>query len=227
MDIAPDYSDNCATLASLTNTSLDNPPCYHVITPHRPFLEYELSFNCDEWEDKKLSAVTVTDYVRTILQDEDEHKECDAIILLNNVTTNTKTSLRKDQLQDKETGPMIRYKENQVLSVDDNVARRLILESHDFKVKNGLLYHFYYPRGKGHKTEMLIKQLVVPLNLRDDVLQSYYDAITACHQGIERTYQTIRQKYFWHSMYSDIPTYVKSCLECQRNKRDKHARQPP
>ena len=34
LDIAPHYSDNCATLASLTNTSLDNPPYYHVITPH-------------------------------------------------------------------------------------------------------------------------------------------------------------------------------------------------
>ena len=111
---------------------------------------------------KKLNAVTVTVYVRTILQDEDEHKECDPIILLNNVTTNTKISLREDQLQDEETGPMIRYKENQDLPVDDNVERRFILESHDFKVKNGLLFHFYYPRGKGHKTERLIKQLVVP-----------------------------------------------------------------
>ena len=67
----------------------------------------------------------------------------------------------------------------------------------------------------------------MPLNLRDDVLRSYHDAITACHQGIERTYQPIRQKYFWHSRYSDIQTYVKSCLECQRSKMDKHARQPP
>ena len=105
-----------------------------------------------------MNAVTVTNYVRTVLQDEDEHKECNPIILLNNVTTYTKTSLREDQLQDEETGPMIRYKENQVLPVDDNVARRLILESHDFKMENGLLYHFYYPRGKGHKMERLIKQ---------------------------------------------------------------------
>ena len=39
LNITPDYSDNCATLASLTNTSLGNPPYYHVITPHRPFLD--------------------------------------------------------------------------------------------------------------------------------------------------------------------------------------------
>ena len=138
----------------------------------------------------------MTDYVRIILQDEDEHKECDAIILLNNVISNTKTSLREDQLQDEETGPMIRYKENKVIPVDGNVARRFILESHHFEVQKGLLFHFYYPRDKGHKTERLKKQLVVPLNLRGDVLHSYHDAITACHQGIERTYQTIRQKYF-------------------------------
>ena len=28
-------------------------------------------------------------------------------------------------------------------------------------------------------------------------------------------------------MYSNIQTYVKSCLECQRSKMDMHARQPP
>ena len=135
LNITPDYSDNCATLASLTNTSLVNPTYYHVKTPPSPFLEYELSFNCDEWEDKKLNAVTVTDYVRTILQDEDEHKECDPITLLNNVAANTKTSLREEQLQEEETGPMIRYKENQDLPVDDNVARRLILKSHDYEAR--------------------------------------------------------------------------------------------
>ena len=112
----------------------------------------------------------MTDYVRTILQDEDEHKECDPVTLLNNVAAKTKTSLREDQLQDEETGPMIRYKENQDLPVYNNVPRRLILESHNYEVKNGLLFHFYYPKVKGHKTERLIKQLVVPLNLRDDVL---------------------------------------------------------
>ena len=87
----------------------------------------------------------MTDYVRTILQDD---KECDPIRLFNNVAANTKTSLREDQLQNDETGPMIRYKENQDLPVDDNVARRLILESHDYEVENGLLFNFYYPRGK-------------------------------------------------------------------------------
>ena len=49
----------------------------------------------------------------------------------------------------------------------------------------------------------VVRQLVVPQTLKEDVLLSYHDAITAGHQGIERTYHAIRLKYFWKNMFSD------------------------
>ena len=101
------------------------------------------------------------------------------------------------QINDTQLRPIIDYLTSGVLPEDDKAARRLILESQDFIVANETLYHLYYPRGKGHKSDRLIRQLVVPQILPHDVLLSYHDSVTGGHQGMERTYQSIRQKYFW------------------------------
>ena len=45
--------------------------------------------------------------------------------------------------------------------------------------------------------------------------------------GHEKLYSTLRQKYFWHSMYSDVVKYVQTCDKCQRAKRFVHARPAP
>ena len=100
---------------------------------------------------------------------------------------------------------------------DDKLARQVTIESNDYIVDNDILYHLYYPRGKGHRVDRMVKQLVIPLSLRNDILLAYHDALTGGHQGIERTYQSIRQTYFWTTMYKDIHYYVKSCLSCQKS----------
>ena len=110
---------------------------------------------------------------------------------------------------------------------DDKLARQVTIESNDYIVDNDILYHLYYPRGKGHRVDRMVKQLVIPLSLRNDILLAYHDALTGGHQGIERTYQSIRQKYFWTTMYKDIQYYVKSCLSCQQSKRLIHKNKAP
>ena len=40
------------------------------------------------------------------------------------------------------------------LPPDDKLARQLIFESQDYVMDNGLLFHLYYPRGPGHRTEI-------------------------------------------------------------------------
>ena len=123
---------------------------------------------------------------------------------------------------------MIHYLEDGTLPKDDNAARRLILEAQDHVLCDGVLFHLFYPRGKGHRSERTTKQLVVPHALRDDVLLSYHDSlIGGGHQGIERTFHHIREKYYWPGMYADVAYYVKSCVDCQQAKRPIHAKKPP
>ena len=131
------------------------------------------------------------------------------------------------QINDTQLKPIIEYLDSNILPTDDKEARHVLLESQDYIFENGVLYHLYYPRGKGHKADRLIKQLIVPQVLRNDVLLSYHDSLLGGHQGMERTYQSIRQKYFWPRMFSDIESYVTSCEICQQVKRNYHAMPAP
>ena len=80
------------------------------------------------------------------------------------------SSVRHLQRKDAQLMQMINYLESQILPDDPKIARRLILEAQDHVLDEGVLYHFYYPRGKGHMTDSLVKQLVVPHALRNDIL---------------------------------------------------------
>jgi len=126
----------------------------------------------------------------------------------------TSENLREMQGNDPELKPMILYLENRSLPEDAKLAHRLVVESNDYFLDNGVLFHLYYPRGNVLKSERVIKQLVVPKALQNDI--SY--ALTTDHQGIERTYHSIRLKYIWYKMVQDIQYYCKSCEVCARAK---------
>ena len=66
--------------------------------------------------------------------------------------------------------------------------------------------HFYSKRGKNVPLEKhLVKQTAIPQCLRNELLKSYHDCIAGGgHKGFERTYSSLRNKYYWPSMYEDI-----------------------
>ncbi len=94
-------------------------------------------------------------------------------------------------------------------------------------MKNRVCYHLWYLRGKGTKADQLIKQLYLPLKLRDNVLRSYHDSVIGSHQHTEQTFHKIRLKYFWPNQYNDVEYYCQSCLECQQGKPYTHGRKAP
>ena len=62
------------------------------------------------------------------------------------------------------------------------------------------------------------ERLVVPSNLRHDVLASQHGDDSAGHFGFRRTYQTLRLKYYWKGMYTDTCNFVYSCQKCSTHK---------
>ena len=109
-------------------------------------------------------------------------------------------------------------------------SKLVVAESEQYELsENGILLHIYTPRTKGiPKEQKIITQTCVPSKLRDDVLKSYHDSLAGgMHQGFERTYAAIRQKYYWPSMFRDCEAYVQSCDQCQRVKRNVHGKPPP
>ena len=158
---------------------------------------------------------------------EDNYASISALDHAYEITHKSAQELKTLQESDPHLKHIVDYLQSKTLPDNDKLARRVILESSDYILENDVLFHLYYPRGKGHKTDRLIKQLAVPDSLKHDILLGYHDALAGGHQGIERTYQSIRQKYFWFTMYKDINYYVQSCLSCQKSKRPIHKSKPP
>lgn len=65
------------------------------------------------------------------------------------------------------------------------------------------------------RTEYL---LVVPSDLRNEILEACHDDPTSGHLGQARTLARIRARYYWPRLASDAASYVRTCRECQRRK---------
>ena len=141
--------------------------------------------------------------------------------------TDQSINVQARQRIDDSLNQYIVYLEYGSLPSDSNTARCTVAEVQDYIVQEGVLYHYYYPRGKGHNIDRQIKHLVVPTCLRNDILLSYHDSVLGGHQGIDCTYNGIRQKYYWPKMFSEIERYVKSCTTCQRVKVNRHGKHAP
>ncbi|UYV69112.1 hypothetical protein LAZ67_6002474, partial [Cordylochernes scorpioides] len=98
-------------------------------------------------------------------------------------------------------------------------TERFGAESKGYEMLKGTLYkNNFDPLGNQHL-------LVVPRHLRLELLKSLHDAPTAGHLGFSKTYERVKNKYFWPGLLRDIRRYVAHCKECQRKKQS--TQKPP
>lgn len=105
------------------------------------------------------------------------------------------------------------------LPLKSKKSRDILIESQDYVIDDGMLFHFYYPRrNKKRDVANAIKQLVIPSALKLDILKACHDCST--HFGVEKKYLLIRSKLVWKQQYQDVKQYVQSCHTCQISNRD-------
>ncbi|MEW8548330.1 MAG: DDE-type integrase/transposase/recombinase, partial [Candidatus Thiodiazotropha sp.] len=80
------------------------------------------------------------------------------------------------------------------------ISRRYIIE-------NDLLYYLSDPNDNP------TLRLFVPEQLRHMVIKQYHD--DNGHMGVQKTYDSIRQKYFWPNLFQELYEYVSACVPCQ------------
>ena len=61
-----------------------------------------------------------------------------------------------------------------------------------------------------------LRQLVLPECLKEVILHNLHDQ--SGHQGIERTFNPVRQRCYWPKMFIDIKNYCKGCQRCAISK---------
>ena len=83
-----------------------------------------------------------------------------------------------------------------------------------FDHENYVLYRYFQsPKVNCGNT---IKQVVVPKQLREQVMMVGHDSVLAGHMGVQKTLNRIQIAFYWPGMDGDIRRYCKSCDLCQR-----------
>ena len=127
-----------------------------------------------------------------------------------------------------ELSPILQYKVNGIVPNDAAKARKLVAESDMYIILDNVLYHCTPLRSKGvPKPMQMQRQLAVPTQLREDVVLFYHDGPGGSHFGFDKSYSSIKAKYYWQNMYRDVENHIKSCDPCQKASRAYHKRKAP
>ena len=65
-----------------------------------------------------------------------------------------------------------------------------------------------------------VLRLYIPEHLRDFVIKQYHDLNG--HMGTDKTYDSMKSKYYWPNMYKEVYDYVGCCVTCQARSLQKH-----
>ena len=90
---------------------------------------------------------------------------------------------------------------------------------------DGLLCHLWVPRGC--RVPGLKSQLVMPTPLRHEILVGGHHDPLAGHLGVNKTYEKLRERYYWPKMFADVQFWCRSCTHCQMKKSPKERQTAP
>jgi len=83
-----------------------------------------------------------------------------------------------------------------------------------FEVKGGVLNRVYkHPYVNGGKP---LKQVMVPAQLRNRIMELAHASIMGGHIGIKKTTDKIQSAFYWPGIQGDVTRYYKSCDVCQK-----------
>ncbi len=72
-------------------------------------------------------------------------------------------------------------------------SKDILIESQDYVLDEGILFHFYYSRGKQRDISTAIKQLVIPSALKEEILKACHDC--SAHFGVEKHFCSYGQSF--------------------------------
>lgn len=130
------------------------------------------------------------------------------------------------QRKDPSIMEIIEYLETTQLPSNQNRARQILLaEDIYFLDEFGLLYRLDTTAKRASKSRHA--QLVIPPPLRYEVLVNAHDDLVGGHFGVYKTYEKLRDRFYWKGMYKDVDHWVRSCADCATRKNPKSTPRAP
>ena len=94
--------------------------------------------------------------------------------------------------------------------------RCLWLNWESLRLVEGVMYYFW----EGIKLrETTPLKLLVPAALKGEILHHCHNTLFAAHLGVRKTYERVRQRFYWYGMRSDIRQHIATCEACGKSKR--------
>ena len=134
--------------------------------------------------------------------------------------TETTESLIAKQMQDTNIAPILKAKMegNKPTSKDMEAeapeTRHYWVIWDTLHLRDGVLYRDR-PRRCG---EQEVKQVVVPRDLRKQMLSMSHDSVTSGHFGVKRTKARLLQSAYWFNMKNDVKWHITKCDTCAADK---------
>jgi hypothetical protein len=126
--------------------------------------------------------------------------------------------LRELQEKDHSLDGYFDYLERKKLPVDEKESRRIVAETNNLVIEDGVLYHLWTAHAHAPKKDV-IKQWVVPFAEQEKILKGLHEHEMAGHMGSLATYKRIRERYWWNDLYRDVIEWTKTCKTCESTRK--------
>lgn len=83
-----------------------------------------------------------------------------------------------------------------------------------FEKRNGIIFRVFQAPNVDYGNS--IRQVVVPVKFRKQVMHLAHESILGGHQGTKKTSDKILSSFFWPGVQADVKRYCQSCDICQR-----------
>jgi hypothetical protein len=97
------------------------------------------------------------------------------------------------------------------LFIGDSRSKYYWINREVFVLKKGVLWR---EGDEGKSARRVVSKMY-----REQIVKLCHDPPLAGHQGIERTIEKVKSRYYWSGISKDVSAYVKGCMECNQNKK--------
>ena len=109
-----------------------------------------------------------------------------------------------------------RYVQEGRLAGNIKVQKKIAREANAYITINGLLFKIVQYKESGKWVYYL--PLVIPEKFEVHIMNMYHNSLVAMHQGLYRTFLTIRKQFSFPNMLPKLQRYIDACTICQRSK---------
>lgn len=129
--------------------------------------------------------------------------------------------VRSFQHNDQELAQLMDYLEKKSLPVELSNAKRVIIQAQkNFYITNGVLYY-------ENEDDAGRRRLVVPKDLRKEVLTENHEALFAGHFAPKKMFKKLSQYYYWPGMRVNVQKVCENCIVCASIRGQELRKKPP